>query len=152
MKRITSVLAVLIVAATAVAVAQQTNDAPAPDASVPWEKHKQSEGDAPTLEFQAGTAMSLNCELQADAYEQQQVVSHAAHCAAPLGSPSAAANLRPSLPHGASSGGDHVKDTPRQQGPNFEVRSGATSILRPIQPPTDTTDDDDGDNDEPPPK
>ena len=151
MRRITSVLAVLIVAATAVAMAEQTKGAAAPDASVPWEKHKQSEGDAPAPEFHAGTAMRLSCELQADTYEERGG-SHAAHCAGPLLSPSAAANLHPTFPQGAPSDGDHVTDTQRHQGPNVGSPPGVTPILRPVRPPTDMADGHDGDNDQPPPK
>lgn len=41
------------------------------DKQVPWQAHKNSEGDAPTLEFTAGQGKSLNCELMFDMFEDK---------------------------------------------------------------------------------
>ena len=132
MKRITSALAVMIVAATAVAMAEQTKGGPAPDASVQWQKHKQSEGNAPSLEFQTGTATDLNCEPQPDAYEPQLANNAGAHCAGALGS---------SLGHSKGSGRLRAP-TPRAQ---HTFRPGDFRFAL----PTDTPDDgntEDGDD------
>jgi hypothetical protein len=40
------------------------------DKQVPWQKHKNSEGDIPTLEFTAGEPKTLNVELMYDLFEQ----------------------------------------------------------------------------------
>ncbi len=44
------------------------------DKSVPWQKHKTSESDAPTLEFTASEPKTLGVELLFDTYEKQTSV------------------------------------------------------------------------------
>lgn len=41
------------------------------DKSVPWQKHKNTEGDSPTLEFTAGEPKTMNAELMFDTYESE---------------------------------------------------------------------------------
>ena len=41
------------------------------DKPVPWQKHKNTEGDEPTLEFTAAEPRSLACELMFDMFEQR---------------------------------------------------------------------------------
>ncbi len=41
------------------------------DKQVPWQEHKNSEGDAPTLEFTAGKGKELSCELMFDMFEDK---------------------------------------------------------------------------------
>ena len=41
------------------------------DKQVPWQVHKNSEGDAPTLEFTAGSGKELTCELMFDMFEDK---------------------------------------------------------------------------------
>jgi hypothetical protein len=41
------------------------------DKQVPWQVHKNSEGDAPTLEFTAGSPKELTCELMFDMFEDK---------------------------------------------------------------------------------
>ncbi len=41
------------------------------DKQVPWQEHKNSEGDAPTLEFTAGHGKELTCELMFDMFEDK---------------------------------------------------------------------------------
>jgi phage tail-like protein len=45
------------------------------DKSVPWQKHRNAEGDAPTLEFTASEPKSLSCELMFDTYEDRKSVT-----------------------------------------------------------------------------
>lgn len=41
------------------------------DSKVPWQKHKNSEGDEPTLEFKTGEPKALDAELMFDSYESK---------------------------------------------------------------------------------
>lgn len=41
------------------------------DKKVTWQKHKNSEGDAPSLEFTAGEPQTMSCELLFDMFEDQ---------------------------------------------------------------------------------
>jgi hypothetical protein len=41
------------------------------DKPVPWQKHKNVEGDAPTLEFTAAEPKTLSCELMFDMFEER---------------------------------------------------------------------------------
>jgi hypothetical protein len=44
------------------------------DKSVVWQKHKNAEGDEPTLEFVAAESKTLSCELMFDTFEQKEDV------------------------------------------------------------------------------
>lgn len=44
------------------------------DKQVPWQKHKNAEGDAPTLEFTAAEPMTMQVDLMFDTYEEKTTV------------------------------------------------------------------------------